>query len=134
MLVLTFFEGGGMPKRPPNPRARYQQHQHSCLQAPMSGRARSNPDSVIVLSWVPAHLSRSIDARRLVTVMRKSECCRCGCSGRCTVQALFRVFTWSFNCLAAGTWPSTGPFGEALERGRPGRRLGVKGTLAAHQP
>ena len=46
-------------------------------------------------------------ARRfLIAVLRKADCCDCGCSGWHTLQALFEVIAWSMQRLRWGVAPS----------------------------
>ena len=64
--------------------------------------------------------------RCLVAVLAKSEMCRCGCGGWCSIWGIFSMLQWSFSSLAAGVWPSAGhdavPF--ALSDGKRSRRRG----------
>ena len=76
----------------------------------------SKPDSVIVFTWCPATALRSIRSRRLITCLKRSQLCCCGCAGRCTILALLQVITWSIESLQEGRWPTTGPFGAPLHR------------------
>ena len=43
--------------------------------------------------------------RHLVAIIRKSNICRCGCRGWCTIQPVFDVIKWSFVALANATFP-----------------------------
>ena len=56
--------------------------------------------------------------RTLLTVLKKSDMCQCGCHGFCSWGHMQRVLVWSFNCLAKGKYPATDhldqpfPFGD----------------------
>ena len=52
--------------------------------------------------------------RHLVAVLRKSEVCRCGCRGWCTMWHLFQFLHWSFATMAAGVHPSARHDGSAF--------------------
>lgn len=64
--------------------------------------------------------------RHLLAVLRKSELCKCGCKGFCSIWAVFQMLFWSFKALADGVWPSRGPFGERFPAGS--ERLRRSGT------
>ena len=61
-------------------------------------------DSFYVISWNPIH-SRT---RHVITVVRKQQLCRCGCKGKCTINAVMRVIAWSMLALRAGKHPVDG--------------------------
>ena len=44
--------------------------------------------------------------RHLITVFRKSDLCKCGCGGRCSLQAILEVVVWSFVILRTGVYPT----------------------------
>ena len=44
--------------------------------------------------------------RHLLAVIRKSELCKCGCHGLCSMRPLFDVIAWSVSAMAAGKHPS----------------------------
>ena len=80
-----------------------------------SGRARKIPQKVYVFTWTPVHKTHSIEARRIITVLLDNRCCStCGCGGRCTINAVWKVCCWSWAALLDGHHPKTGPFGEEL--------------------
>lgn len=56
--------------------------------------------------------------RFLICTVRKSDLCRCGCGGLCTLTAMMDVVVWSFNIAAAGVWPSTRHDGQELDEDR----------------
>lgn len=45
-------------------------------------------------------------SRHLLAVVRKSDMCRCGCHGWCTLYAIFLVLRWSLHAFLRGTFPS----------------------------
>ena len=57
------------------------------------------------LSWNPC--AHPHCERILFGVLEKRYLCKCGCKGRHSLEAALAVFTWSLQCLADGTWPST---------------------------
>ena len=44
--------------------------------------------------------------RHLVCTIRKSEVCQCGCKGWCSLFPLLSMLSWSFACMARGTYPT----------------------------
>ena len=81
----------------------------------VGGRSRKKPKKVWVYLWTPLGASGSLSSRRLITVLLQDRCCKsCGCGGRCTRQAVWRVIAWSFSAYRRGRHPSKGPFKEAL--------------------
>ena len=46
------------------------------------------------------------EKRHLVTAFRRSQLCRCGCKGWCSLYMLWTLLAWSFDCLAQGIWPA----------------------------
>ena len=59
--------------------------------------------TVQVLSW--NFLAANDSSRLLFFTIAKEFQCKCGCLGRCTLDAAVRVFVWSMKCLATGNWP-----------------------------
>ena len=97
-----------------------------------SGRARSIADSTFALYWTAIQGNVQTEFRRPITVVRKTELCRCGCGGRCTLDKIFAVITWSFQQLETGTWASAREDGTALDatrRSRAGQPLPLHGAL-----
>lgn len=45
--------------------------------------------------------------RHLVTAIRKSDMCKCGCKGWCTMAVVFFFLRFQFECLAAGVYPTS---------------------------
>ena len=45
------------------------------------------------------------DARHVVAILRKSDLCKCGCRGWCSIYPIFCFLRWSFMALAAGAFP-----------------------------
>lgn len=50
--------------------------------------------------------------RHLCCVIRRSNFCKCGCKGWCTLFPIFSVLKWSFDSLAQGTWPAKSHSGD----------------------
>ena len=74
------------------------------------GKSRKKHKKVLVFLWTPCGADNSISARRIITVVAADKCCRfCGCGGRCTLKAIWRVIAWSFAALRARTHPGKGP-------------------------
>ena len=70
--------------------------------------------------------------RHCVASIRKSQLCRCGCRGWCSLFPIFTFLRWSFLSIQNGRFPITGPFGEPLIGSRlaqAGLELGWKGVL-----
>ena len=68
-------------------------------------RAASHPDTPWVFTWTRVDQIKDLQARHLITVMSKLLLCKCGCGGRCTIEAILRVIAWSFSCWRRGVWP-----------------------------
>ncbi|CAK0831430.1 unnamed protein product [Prorocentrum cordatum] len=47
---------------------------------------------------------QALGIRYLICVIRKSDLCRCGCRGFCTLGTILRVIAWAFNVLAVGLY------------------------------
>ena len=60
--------------------------------------------SIEVLSW--NFLSKNVHTRFLFALVDKTYTCKCGCSGRHTIERLLEVFSWSLRNLVAGAYPS----------------------------
>ena len=60
--------------------------------------------SVQVFSW--NILSYEATERMLFCVIAKELCCKCGCLGRHTLDAITEVFAWSMRHLLVGEWPT----------------------------
>jgi len=74
-------------------------------------------------SFVVTYLSKSLTRQRfLVSSVRKSDLCRCGCRGHCTVGQINRVVSWSFDILARGFWPDENHEGGPLDHERQMKR------------
>lgn len=85
--------------------------------------------SIEVLSW--NFLGQGMHRRFPVAVVEKAFCCRCGCSGRHTLEPMLEVFCWSVRCLVAGGYP------KARHDGTPwgqhdGSRMHLSGPLPCH--
>jgi hypothetical protein len=44
--------------------------------------------------------------RHLICVLRKSQLCRCGCKGWCSLHAVWAFLIWSLRAMSAGVFPS----------------------------
>jgi hypothetical protein len=99
--------------------------------APYGGRARAAQDSVLGIYWTALRGNRK-EIRRPITVIRKADCCRCGCGGRCTVDAALRTIAWSFEQLQTGTFANARHDGRRLPaslRALAGQAIGVRAAL-----
>ena len=67
--------------------------------------------------------------RFLICSLRKQDLCQCGCRGFCTLSAVMRTIAWSFNQLAAGTYPEIRDDGLPFAAGSMGEWLA--GSLIA---
>jgi hypothetical protein len=73
--------------------------------------------------------------RSLAAVLRKSDTCKCGCKGYCTLFPVLAMLDWSFQALAVGEWPRTRHSGEgfgaaeAFRRSRGGAALGFRALV-----
>ena len=43
--------------------------------------------------------------RNLVALLRKSDFCRCGCRGWCSLYPVLLFLSWSLKAMASGMWP-----------------------------
>lgn len=68
----------------------------------MDGVQYSNTDTVVGMFLVNVLTG----ARYLIGVVRKSTTCSCGCRGWDTFFPIMAFLRWSFECLAAGRWPT----------------------------
>ena len=57
--------------------------------------------------------------RHWICAWSKRVMCQCGCGGRCTIDAVFRVLAWAFCAWLAGEYPAI--VGQYIELGRAGR-------------
>lgn len=65
------------------------------------GVPHTKKDSFIAHYW-----SNTLTGQRyMICSIRKSDLCRCGCKGFCTIGRLQRIIAWSFNVLADGRYP-----------------------------
>jgi hypothetical protein len=70
--------------------------------------------------------------RYLFANIHKEFLCKCGCAGRCTMEALFAVFVWSMQILLGGHHPQERHDGAPLDPARAkqvGRKLGFHAVL-----
>ena len=70
--------------------------------------------------------------RYLFANIHKDFLCKCGCSGRCTMEPLFAVFVWSMQILFGGLHPRERHDGAPLDPARAklaGRSLGFHALL-----
>ena len=81
------------------------------------GKSRKKAKQVYVFMWTPVGQKGIIKARRLIIVLLSARCCRsCGCRGRCTRNAIWKVVAWSFSAWRRGVHPPLGPFKEPLPK------------------
>ena len=62
----------------------------------------TSEDSIIVFS---ANIN-GLPERHCMAAVEKAALCQCGCKGTCTILAVSRILTWSFNAAAAGRHPA----------------------------
>jgi hypothetical protein len=64
-------------------------------------------DSVFLVHFAFLLGTISMTMRRFwVCTFSKRDICRCGCSGRCTFDVVFKVIAWSMRALLTRLWPS----------------------------
>ena len=68
------------------------------------GVPHSKKGSAQVFSWNV--LGKSLAERFLFTCIAKEFCCKCGCHGRCTLDAIINIYVWSMRCLCVGANPT----------------------------
>ena len=73
----------------------------ACLGFYVDAAPHSKRDSFYAFYWNNVF---SIE-RRVITTIRKSDLCRCGCRGLCSINAIMKVIVWSFLVLRSGFWP-----------------------------
>ena len=76
--------------------------------------------SVLCFSW---NILNTPDSERfLCTAIQSDFLCQCGCGGRCTIDAIVRVFVWSANTAFTGSFPASRhdatPWGSSFDRWR----------------
>ena len=57
------------------------------------------------------------ETRHMIAAFRKTEMCRCGCKGWCTLHPLFSFLRWTNECGAQGVYPSTRHDGTSFSEG-----------------
>ena len=67
-------------------------------------------DTMIAFYWSSLQSPR----RHLICAIRKSDLCKCGCKGLCTIGAVQRVIAWSFTVIQSGVWPDNDHMGRPL--------------------
>lgn len=102
-----------------------------------SGRSRSTGDSVTVWSWSPITGNPAQSPNFVIIGIRKQDMCHCGCSGRCTVEEVWRQIAVSCEILRGGVLDGT-LFGDVRELGcdmaELPRTLGLKQWNSVHTP
>ena len=74
-------------------------------------------DSVLLLLWSCTSSSQASGKRHWVTLVSKNTLCQCGCHGRHTLDALWRVIGWSLTVLVSGVFPNTDHVGHGFSGG-----------------
>ena len=98
-----------------------------------AGGARSV--QVASMNLLSARKEEQRQHRVPLVVLRKGRFCQCGCGGFCTLQLIFEVIAWSFQCLLSGVAPDcrhdNAPFTEMDEATRltPGTPLPIAGLV-----
>ena len=92
--------------------------------------------SVLCFSW---NILNTPDSERfLCTAIQSDFLCQCGCGGRCTIDAIVRVFVWSANTAFTGSFPAsrhdTTPWGSSFDRWRKALANNALGSRALLQP
>jgi hypothetical protein len=93
-------------------------------------KSTHNNSSTEVYSW--NFLCDRDGKRFLFANIHKEFLCKCGCAGRCTMDALFAVFVWSMQVLLGGFHPRHRHDGGPLQPTRKklaGKKLGFQGVL-----
>ena len=88
----------------------------------------SREDSILGL-WVVCMLTHR---RFLCASLKRSNTCKCGCRGWCSLWPLFSMLSWSLSAMASGRYPLTAHDGGALDPLRAtfaNRALGFIGAL-----
>ena len=72
--------------------------------------------------------------RHVAAIVDKAQFCHCGCSGLCTLQAVDRVLSWSFNHAANGRHPRVDHNGDnfkpdSVYAAKAGEAIGKHGAL-----
>ena len=68
----------------------------------LDGVVFAKKDSVLGL-WC---FNLQTGVRHLLAGLRRTEMCKCGCRGWCTLHPIFSVLAWSFKALCEGTFPA----------------------------
>ena len=79
----------------------------------MDGVSFTRNDSILAF-WIYFLFT---GCRHLVFVAKKSELCKCGCRGWCTLYSIWRMLAWSFSVMLSGIHPATKPNGEPWDDG-----------------
>ena len=66
------------------------------------GVPHTKKDSFFAFYWS----NMLTEDRYNICTLRKSDLCRCGCKGLCTLEAVQSVIAWAFQILASGKYPS----------------------------
>ena len=90
----------------------------------VDGAPYSHTDSVIGF-WLVNMLNAS---RHLMVALPKRICCKCGCRGWCTLEAVFRLLHWVFRALAAREYPSSRHDGQPWDNQQDEMRSGLART------
>ena len=76
----------------------------------LDGVSFQRKDSVLGV-WVYSLVTRK---RHLLSVLRRSEICNCGCKGWCSFEPIFQMIAWSLESMCHGCWPSERHDGSAF--------------------
>ena len=75
----------------------------------ISKNTRAAHASMWAWYWTPVDQCRESDNRRLFTFFLSNKACKCGCKGRCTINAIMKVFAWGWDVAESGVKPFKGP-------------------------
>ena len=60
--------------------------------------------SMEIISW--NFIANGFHRRFPAAIVEKHFCCKCGCSGRHTIEPLLEIISWSLKCLYMGRYPA----------------------------
>ena len=96
----------------------------------LDGVSFTRNDTVLRI-WLVCLLT---NRRWLLMAIRKSDTCKCGCRGWCSLHPLFSVLAWSSVALAEGAHPwdrhdARGYPGDGIRTATAGHNLGYRGAI-----
>jgi hypothetical protein len=79
-------------------------------------------------------LTGSHNRRYWMCGISKNSLCCCGCSGRCTLEVVWKIFAWSMAAMLSGTYPSRRHDGTMLKDMTIIAQLLIHATMWSQQP